>query len=541
MTQQNFTKTTLNKEILENEICKNILKKCKEYSSTPEYFVSLVQKIIYELQYEKKPLAFEINNPVILGSIINNFFKSKHEDIIIQNLFSELSSDQVQNLKKQFSNEDIVKYIKKVSSKYLEKKKQIVPDIIFRPESGLFFKYKNTSYFFLSNFTAPHGKGTRLEEVKYNRLWAMQQGYNIIEIPNNLPFEGSAEVKFVKHKNSLDIIFGYGYRTDEKTIDWIVGEIKNFLKADFEKVNIIKAHMIDENYYHLDVALKEIPLIENDIIIDETILYYPDAFDEKTKRIFKKKYPNAIVLSKKNAESFACNSPTINKSIIIDNRVSEKLITELENRGLKVIKINLSEFFKAGGGGKCLICELDDDIFDFSYEKNRKIQMLESAEGVFDIMYINDPYMEGKIGSINKGLAQKQHENLIQCLKKEGAEILLMKTDDFRNDYDIEILRKAAYFTVKKHKINLSKLDQFLCEILYENDKNQSQIHKGILLEYDKLYNSFPEYSWSIFYKVLHNVKKTYGFKNLVLNNQTINLPEQLFDAIKKNCSKINY
>jgi N-dimethylarginine dimethylaminohydrolase len=533
MNEQKFSAIINNKQINEKDILENILQEYKKLSKTPKFFVSTVQKIIYDLQHQKHPIAYKMSDPIILGSIIDNYLETQSENSIIQGLNNQLSENKSKNLLNIFSQKDIIDFIKIAAFKYLEYKKNIVPDIIFRPESGLFFKYNNTPYFFLSNFTAPHGKGTRLEEVKFNKAWAIEQGYNIIEIPKNLPFEGSAEVKYVKHKDNLDIIFGYGYRTDEKTIDWIVDKIKSIVKEDFSKINIIKAHMIDEDYYHLDVALKEIPIIKNDELVDETILYYPNAFDKATQKKLKNKYPNAIVLTKEDAESFACNSPTINKSIIIDQRVSKKLINELKERGLKVTLIDLSEFFKAGGGGKCLICELDEDIFDFTYEKNHKIQMLESPKGIFDIIYINDSYMEGKIGSVNKGLAEKQHKNLIDTLKKEGAEIFLMKTDNFKNDYDLEILRKATYSVFKKNKLNISEIDEFLSNFLNKTPSKYLEKLDEILLTYEKFYNSNPEYSWSILYQAMHEIKKKYNFEDLIFNNQKINFPEELFEIIK--------
>ena len=173
--------------------------------------------------------------------------------------------------------------------------------------------------------------------------------------------------------------------------------------------------------------------------------------------LLKKLYPNALVLSKSDAQNFASNSPTIDKAIIIDERVSSDLQNELKRRGIKVISIDLSEFFKGGGGGKCLICELDSDLFRFEKCYNNKFQMLGSTINIFDAVYVNDPYMLNCIGTINKGLAQKQHENLMNILKKEGCEIYLMDTKKFQEPFDFETLRKAAY----KICINNLYLDKF--------------------------------------------------------------------------------
>ena len=94
---------------------------------------------------------------------------------------------------------DIFNYIKTVALQYAKNCIKIVPDIVFRPESGLFFQYKDIPYVFVSNFTSEHGGGTRVNEVKHNRKWFADQGYTIIDIPDEFPFEGGAEVKYVKH------------------------------------------------------------------------------------------------------------------------------------------------------------------------------------------------------------------------------------------------------------------------------------------------------------------------------------------------------
>ena len=507
----------------------------KNTSLTPDFYLTPLQKAIYQHKDDFNDIYNVLKDPAQLGPGVVQYLKNPNinfeemKHLIYQEIpfSSKFLLDQIP-----FS--DIFNYIKTVALQYAKNCIKIVPDIVFRPESGLFFQHKDIPYVFVSNFSSEHGGGTRVNEVKHNRKWFADQGYTIIDIPDEFPFEGGAEVKYVKHGDSVDLLCGWGYRTSRETITWLSEKLKEILKEDFEKVRIFPIRMISEEYYHLDTALKEIPVIENGEIVDETIMYYPNAFDEESKDLLKKLYPNALVLSKSDAQNFAPNSPTIDKAIIIDERVSSDLQNELKRRGIKVISIDISEFYKGGGGSKCLICELDSDLFRFEKCYNNKFQMLGSTINIFDAVYVNDPYMLSCIGTINKGLAQKQHENLINLLKNEVCEIYLMDTKKFQEPFDFETLRKAAY-KICINNLYLDKLDDVIIEAMkFYKEKNITESKYPILLTqiydlYNELFNSNPTYSWAPLALAIQEMKKQQcqkGIDKLIIQDIIINNPE---------------
>lgn len=232
----------------------------KKLSKTPNYFLVPLQKAIY--QNSNSVLYPFLKDPSELASTVVKYLQNSSisNDELLLSLYDEISLFKKESLSKH-NPRAIVHFIKKVAHQYKQNLEKMVPDIVFRPESGLCFTYNNIPYVFLSNFSSKHGHGTRLREVTYNKEWFVNNGYIVIEVPKELPFEGSAEIKYVKHGDSVDMVFGYGFRTDFKTIAWVTDKLKEILKDDFQKVTIIPAHIIDEAYYHLDTALKEIPII----------------------------------------------------------------------------------------------------------------------------------------------------------------------------------------------------------------------------------------------------------------------------------------
>ncbi|NGX63161.1 MAG: Arginine deiminase [Candidatus Anoxychlamydiales bacterium] len=507
----------------------------KNTSQTPDYYIVPLQKAIYQYKETFSGIYSILKDPTQIGPAIVQYLKNPEISVEgLKNLIYQELSLSNQNLLAKMSPSDVLQYVETIAKQYEQNCEKIMPDIVFRPESGLFFRYKDIPYVFVSNFSSKHGEGTRIKEVLHNREWFASQGYNVIDIPNELPFEGGAEVKYVKHGDSVDFICGWGYRTDLETISWISDRLSEILKEDFKKVNIVPVHMISEEYYHLDTALKEIPVIENGEIVGETIMYYPQAFDENTQLRLKQLYPNALILSEHDAQNFASNSPTIDKSIIIDERVSNQLQCELRDRGIKVITIDLSEFFKAGGGGKCLICELDSDLFKFEACCSNKIQMIGSTVNIFDVVYINDPYMLSCIGTINKGLAQKQHENLIKTLQKEGCEIFLMDPKKFQEPMDFETLRKATYNICMKTSY-INELDDVIIEAMKHYGKEDivaskySMILPQIYNLYDEVFHSESTYSWASLALAIQEMKKQQyqkGIDGITIRNTSIETPE---------------
>ena len=233
----------------------------------------------------------------------------------------------VQNAKIQW--EELVRQIKLAGGSV----KTISPvnglqDMVFACNAGI----AHNNNFVISAMRFKERRG----ESKHYRQWLSKNGYNIIDIIPGLYFEGGGDA--LVHGNSL--IGGYGYRTDEKSLE-IVGAT---LGLDTHTLRLK-----DPRFYHLDTCFCRISKTH--------AIYYPDAFAkgeiDKLKNVIE-----LIPISEHDARLFMCNSMLVGQTLLIPSRNSsiEKYINN--TLGIKTVYVEVGEFLKSGGAIQCLCLKL---------------------------------------------------------------------------------------------------------------------------------------------------------------------------------------
>lgn len=143
----------------------------------------------------------------------------------------------------------------------------------------------------------------------------------------------------------------YGFRTERHAMD----ELKKFLPAGTE---IVDFELIEESHYHGDTVFCSFgPEREFLLAYVEGIL---EADRERLRRSFK---DNLISLNQKDAFYFAANSFQVKTSdglkLLMPEGVSEGLLSQVRERGVEPVTVDVSEFLKKGGGSvKCMIGDL---------------------------------------------------------------------------------------------------------------------------------------------------------------------------------------
>ena len=216
---------------------------------------------------------------------------------------------------------------------YLIKPKKNFADMVFSANAG--FCINNN--FILSNFRYLERKP---EENVYFE-WFKNKGFNVYKLPEDIFFEGQGELLPVKEY----LLLGYGFRSDLKSKQYLE-EILNINKE------IIPLKLVDERFYHLDTCLFYIDILD-------TIVYYPKAFDEESVNKINNLNSKKLEVSEAEALNFSLNSFSYkNKIILTDNQTLESKESRIESygksHGVEVIKLNMSEFLKSGGGVKCI-------------------------------------------------------------------------------------------------------------------------------------------------------------------------------------------
>lgn len=203
--------------------------------------------------------------------------------------------------------------------------KKDCPDMVFTANAGV----PVGDAFILSNFTYKE----REAEVRFFKEFFSKKFKKIIELPEDVKFEGQGEAFFAEKK----LFLGCGFRSSKKTKEYI----KKYLPED---VKIIQLNLINPKFYHLDTALQYIG--------DGNFLVAKDTFSKETLEELKK-HGNLIHLSQEDSDYFAANCIIFKKNIILNNATKE-LEEKLNKLGFSVIKNNMSEFLKSGGTVRCL-------------------------------------------------------------------------------------------------------------------------------------------------------------------------------------------
>ena len=208
------------------------------------------------------------------------------------------------------------------------------PDMVFTANAGLVVGHKVV----LSRFLHRERQG----EQEPFKQWFIQHGFEVLELPPDLPFEGAGDALIDRQGNW--VWAGYGFRSDLNAHPYI---------ARWLNLEVISLRLIDPRFYHLDTCL--CPLEGG------WLLYYPQAFDAHSNRLIEQRIPaeKRLPVSEADAVRFACNAVNVGRRLLV-NQVSAELRAHLEVAGFEVFETPLSEFIKAGGAAKCLTLRLNE-------------------------------------------------------------------------------------------------------------------------------------------------------------------------------------
>jgi lysine-ketoglutarate reductase/saccharopine dehydrogenase-like protein (TIGR00300 family) len=209
-----------------------------------------------------------------------------------------------------------------------------LPDMVFTANAGLAIGRK----FVLSRFLYPERQG----EEEHFRKWFSKSGFEVFELPPDLPFEGAGDA--LLDRQGACLWAGYGFRSELDS---------HPLLAKWLDIEVISLRLIDPRFYHLDTCF--CPLEKG------WLLYYPQAFDAYSNRLIEQRIvpEKRIAVAETDAVRFACNAVNVDGRIFV-NQVSPELKTRLTTAGFDVQETPLNEFLKSGGGAKCLTLRLTE-------------------------------------------------------------------------------------------------------------------------------------------------------------------------------------
>jgi N-dimethylarginine dimethylaminohydrolase len=203
-----------------------------------------------------------------------------------------------------------------------------LPDMVYAANLGFPLGKK----FVLANFKYKQRRG----ESGYAKIFFQKLGFKIVNLPDNLYFEGQGDLLTAGGKFFL----GWGKRSSRKTRDFL---------NDRVRIKCIDLELKDPYFYHLDMSLGPLD--------SKTALLRPGSFTKEGLLKLKKEFPNIIKTTKKDDQFMACNLVVVGKTVIVAKGISAKLKNSIKKYGFKVIEVPMNEFRKGGGSIKCLSLE----------------------------------------------------------------------------------------------------------------------------------------------------------------------------------------
>jgi N-dimethylarginine dimethylaminohydrolase len=206
------------------------------------------------------------------------------------------------------------------------------PDMVFTANAGLRFG----SEIALSRFQFAERQG----EAAWFEAWFRAAGLTVRTMPVGVPFEGEGDALWAV--DGARLWAGWGFRTALES---------HRLLENWWGIEVASLRLVDPRFYHLDTCFAPLP--------NGDVLYFPDAFDEPSRRAIEAYYPASrrVIVSEADATTFCCNAVCLGSELVM-NHVSRQLRGELEGRGFEVCETPLDEFLKAGGAAKCLVMTL---------------------------------------------------------------------------------------------------------------------------------------------------------------------------------------
>lgn len=197
--------------------------------------------------------------------------------------------------------------------------------------------------FYPSRFTAEH----RIPEADRYRQFMEKFGFNTAAIPKDWRFEGEADAFPVGRDESLRWLFTYGFRSDP--------EVGNWLENQVVEDSMLKLELTRPSYYHGDCLICD---------LGGPLLAWPDGLTQKAQKTLYGELESRIVeLGEPEAKAFMGNSFYVetarDRLLYTPVEIADETRRRIEELGITVVPVDISEFFTKGGGGpKCMVFNL---------------------------------------------------------------------------------------------------------------------------------------------------------------------------------------
>lgn len=197
--------------------------------------------------------------------------------------------------------------------------------------------------FFPSHFEAEH----RMDESEHFSEFMEAFGMDVGNYPDQWRWEGEADAFPIGRGDDQVWVFTYGFRSDQEVGDW--------LESGVLDTEVLKLELADPRFYHGDTALCD---------LGGPCMAYLEAFEEQSRERLVETFGDRLLeIEQEDADQFLGNSFYVEvdeqRFLFVADAVRDQTRDQIEEFGIEVIPVDVSEFFGKGGGGpKCLVFNL---------------------------------------------------------------------------------------------------------------------------------------------------------------------------------------
>ena len=174
----------------------------------------------------------------------------------------------------------------------------------------------------------------RAPEAAHYLSWLKDHGFQTVEA--HALNEGEGDFLPVGSR----ILAAHGFRSDL--------ESHRELETVFSR-EVVSLRLVRPDFYHLDTALA--------VLDEDTIAYLPSAFDDSSREVLERLYPDAIIAGEDDAAWLGLNLFSDGKNVVMAKQATS-LASSIEKQGFRVFPVDVSELLLGGGGVKCCTLEL---------------------------------------------------------------------------------------------------------------------------------------------------------------------------------------
>ena len=213
-----------------------------------------------------------------------------------------------------------------------------LPDLVFPANAAVVLDGKAL----LARFHCPERQG---EEAPFREAFARLKAKGVIrevvELPAGLHHEGAGDA--IWDQTRQHFWTGFGQRSHREA-----GEV---IARTFGR-EVVALELATPQFYHLDTCFRPLD--------GGHVLYYPPAFtDEALGAIEARVKPaDRIIATEDDAAAFCVNAVNIDQTVIMA-RAPWHLKNRLQNRGYRLVEIDLDPFILSGGASFCMTLRLD--------------------------------------------------------------------------------------------------------------------------------------------------------------------------------------